>query len=122
MKYSSIVSSFGFCVILVTGRKRLLRLFSGETHRTPRHCVLRIAQEGKANHISSHVPSYRDANDIVGRYEILSRRSRHLCRYVRIDNNVVISSLVFSFVHFRRFNQIKITRANFDMWFLLQEL
>jgi len=73
-------------VIFVTGGKRRLHLFSGETLRASRHGVLRIAQEGKSNHISSHVPSYCDANDILGCYKVLSWWSWRFCRYVRMDN------------------------------------
>lgn len=81
--------------MFVVGRKRCLHVFSGETHGAPRHGVLRVAQEGKANHVSSYVPSYRDANDIVGRYEILSRRPRYFYRYVRVRNNITCIISIF---------------------------
>lgn len=82
------------CAMFVIGRKRRLHLFSGETHGAPRYGVLRIEKEGKANYISSHVPSYRDANGIMGRYKVLSRWSRCFRRYVQIDYN---ASNFFSF-------------------------
>lgn len=80
MEYLVIIHHYA---IFIIGRKRRLHLFSGETHGAPRHRLFRIAQEGKANHISSHVPSYRDADDIMGRYKILSRWSWRFCRYVK---------------------------------------
>lgn len=121
-----ITSLSASCAIFVIGRKRRLRLFFGETLGASRHGILRAAQEGKANHISSHVPSYRDANDIVGRYEILSWRSRHHSRYVRIDNNVMIQFLFlnnFSHLYISAIltDRIKIIRVNFDMFFLCRD-
>lgn len=84
----SIISLSAFCTMFIVDRKRCLHVFSGETHGAPWHGVLRVAQEGKANHVSSYVPSYRNANDIVGCYEILSRRPRYFYRYVRVRNNM----------------------------------
>lgn len=85
------------CAMFVIGCKRCLHVFSGETHGAPWHSVLRLAQERKANHVSSYVPSYRDANDIVGRYKILSRRPRYFYRYVRVRNNIThLDHLSFS--------------------------
>lgn len=74
--------------MFVVGCKRCLLIFSGETHGAPWHSVLRLAQERKTNHISSYIPSYRDANDIVGCYKILSRRPRYFYRYVRLRSNI----------------------------------
>lgn len=84
----SIISLSASCVMFIVGRKRCSLVFSGETHGAPWHGVLRVAQERKANHVSSYVSSYRDANDIVGCYEILSRRPRYFYRYVRVRSNM----------------------------------
>jgi len=77
------IINYIFARFLRTGRERRSRIFSGENLGTPRYCVLCITQEGKADHVSSHVPSHRNANDIMGRYEVLSRWSWYFYRYVR---------------------------------------
>lgn len=83
-------------------RERRVHLLSGKDFGASGHGVFRAKEEGESNHVPPLVPPYRDADGLMGRHQVLSRRTRHFYRYVRsllcglrlLNTNVATSSSI----------------------------